>query len=60
MRRRLLLEEKHNVLKNGLDENLQKRQALELEINQQFEELQKLEMSIEKYRAKKTEEYLKS
>jgi hypothetical protein len=60
MRRRLLLEEKHDVLKNGLNENLQKKHALELEINQQFEELQRLEMSIEKYRANTTEEHLKS
>jgi hypothetical protein len=60
MKRRLLLEEKHDALKNGPDENLQKKHALELEINQQFEELQRLEISIEKYRAKTTEEYLKS
>jgi hypothetical protein len=52
MKRQLLLEEKHDLLKNGLDENLQKKHALELKINQQFEELKRLEMSIEKYRAK--------
>lgn len=60
MKRPLLLEEKHDALKNGLDENLQKKHALELEINQQFEELKRLEMSIEKYQARTTEEYLKS
>jgi hypothetical protein len=42
------LEEKHDLLKNGLNETLQKKHALELQINQQFEELKKLEISLEK------------
>lgn len=44
----LILEEKHNLLKNGLNKNLQKKHALELQISQQFEELKKLEISLEK------------
>jgi hypothetical protein len=48
MNAQLALEEKRNSLKNGLNENLQKRHALELQINQQFEELRKLEISLEK------------
>jgi hypothetical protein len=36
------------LLKNGLNENLQKKHALELEINQQFEELKRLGISMEK------------
>jgi hypothetical protein len=42
------LEEKHNLLKNGLSENLEKKRALELQISQQFEELKKLEIALEK------------
>jgi hypothetical protein len=48
MNAELELEKKHDLLKNGLNENLQKRHALELQINQQFEELKKLEISLEK------------
>jgi hypothetical protein len=48
MNGQLPLEEKHDLLKNGLNENLQKKHALELQINQQFEELKKLEISLEK------------
>ncbi len=48
MNAQLALEKKHNLLKNGLSENLQKRHALELQISQQFEELKKLEISLEK------------
>jgi hypothetical protein len=48
MREQLRLEEKHDLLKNGLYENLQKKHALELQISQQFEELKRLEVSIEK------------
>ncbi len=44
----LLFEEKHILLKNQLGENLQKKHALELRINKQFEELKKLEISLEK------------
>lgn len=48
MNAQLALEKEHNLLKNGLNENLQKRHALELQISQQFEELKKLEISLEK------------
>jgi hypothetical protein len=48
MKTQLLLEEKYDLLKNGLNENLQKKHALELEINQQFEQLKRLEISMEK------------
>jgi len=44
----LLLEEKHVLLKNELGEKLQKKHALEMEITKQFEELKKLEISLEK------------
>jgi len=43
-----LLEEKHVLLKDELGEKLQKKQALELEITKQFEELKRLEISLEK------------
>ncbi len=48
MSRQALLEEKHVLLKNELGENLQKKHALELEITKQFEELKRLEISLEK------------
>jgi hypothetical protein len=48
MNAQLALEKKHNLLKNGLSENLEKRYALELQISQQFGELKKLEISLEK------------
>jgi hypothetical protein len=44
----LLLEEKHALLKNELSWNLQKKLALELRIGKQFEELKKLETTLEK------------
>ena len=44
----LLIEERHVVLKNELDEKLREKHALELEISRQFEELKKLEISLEK------------
>lgn len=44
----LLLEEKHVLLKNELDEKLQMKHDLELEIAGRFEELKKLEISLEK------------
>jgi hypothetical protein len=44
----LLLEERHVLLKSELDEKLQKKHALELEITKQFEELKRLETSLEK------------
>lgn len=48
MNAQLLLEEKHVLLKNELCEKLQKKRALELEIARQFEELKRLEISLEK------------
>lgn len=48
MNTQILLEEKHLLLKNELGENLQKKHALELKISKQFEELKRLEISLEK------------
>ena len=48
MKTQLLLEEKHVLLKDELGEKLQKKRALELEITKQFEELKRLEISLEK------------
>jgi hypothetical protein len=48
MNTRLLLEEKQVLLENELDRNLKKKLALELEINKQFEQLKRIEISIEK------------
>ena len=48
MSTQLLLEERHVVLKNELGEKLQKKRALELEITRQFEELKRVEISLEK------------
>jgi hypothetical protein len=48
MNTQLLLEEKHAVLKNELSENLQKKHSLELKINEQFEQLKRMEISLEK------------
>jgi hypothetical protein len=48
MNTQLLLEEKHVLLKNELCEKLQKKRALELEITRQFDELKRLEISLEK------------
>jgi len=48
MSTQLLLEEKHVVLKNEINEKLQKKRALELEITKQFEELKRVEISLEK------------
>jgi hypothetical protein len=44
----LLLEDRHVLLKSELDEKLQKKHDLELEISKQFEELKRLETSLEK------------
>lgn len=44
----LLIEERHVLLKSELDEKLHEKHALELEISRQFEELKKLEISLEK------------
>jgi len=48
MSTQLLLEERHVVLKNEINEKLQKKHALELEITKQFEELKRVEISLEK------------
>jgi hypothetical protein len=48
MNTQLTLEEKLDLAKNGLNENLQKKQALEHRISLQFEELKRLEISLEK------------
>ncbi|GEM_PF-1893776 len=48
MNTQLLLEEKHVFLKNEFGGKLQKKRVLELEITRQFEELKKLEVSLEK------------
>ena len=48
MSTQLLLEEKYVVLKNEINEKLQKKRALELEITKQFEELKRVEISLEK------------
>jgi hypothetical protein len=53
----LTLEKKLDLAKDGLNENLQKKQALEHRISKQFEELKRLEISLEKRsRATTTEE----
>jgi len=48
MSRQVLLEEKHRLLKKRLLENLEKKHFVEMKINQQFEKLKKLEISLEK------------
>jgi len=48
MNTQLLLEEKHVLLKSELDKKMQKKHALELEISKQFEELKRVEISLEK------------
>jgi hypothetical protein len=48
MNTQLLIEEKHNILKNRLSNNLKKKQVLELEITRQFEQLKRIEISMEK------------
>ena len=48
MSTQLLLEERYVVLKNEISEKLQKKHALELEITRQFEELKRVEISLEK------------
>jgi hypothetical protein len=49
MNAQLSLEKRHDLLQNRLHENLQKKQALDLRINQEFEELKRLEISLEKH-----------
>lgn len=45
-----LLEEKRRMLKEVLDENLHKKHLIELSIMDEFEQLKKLEISLEKMR----------
>jgi hypothetical protein len=45
----LPLKKEHELLKNRLNKNLQKKHLLELRINQQFDKLKKVEISLEKY-----------
>jgi hypothetical protein len=49
MNAQLSLEKRHDLLQNRLHENLQKKYTLELRINQEFEELKRLEISLEKH-----------
>jgi hypothetical protein len=44
----LPFEEKHVLLKHELCRNLEKKQELESKINKQYEELKKLEASLER------------
>jgi hypothetical protein len=48
----LLLEEKHRLLKNGLDSDLERKRSIEMRITKQFEELKRVEVSLEKIRAR--------
>jgi len=51
----LPLEEKHVLLKHELCRNLEKKQELESKINKQFEELKRLETSLERRSSLKAE-----
>jgi hypothetical protein len=44
----LLLKEEHALLTNELSGNLKRKHVLELEISKQFEQLKRLEISMEK------------
>jgi hypothetical protein len=48
MNANLSMEKKRDLLQKKLDEDLQIEHALELQINQEFEELKHLEVSLEK------------
>lgn len=48
MNAQLSLEKRHDLLQIRLHENLQKKHSLEFRINQEFEELKRLEISLEK------------
>lgn len=43
-----LLEEKHNILKNKLLRNVEMKRVLELEITRQYDQLKRIEISMEK------------
>ena len=44
----LSIEKKHKLLQKKLDADLQTEHALELQINQEFEELKQVEISLER------------
>ena len=46
-----LLEEKHRFLERVLHENIEKKHSLEVAITEEFEELKRLEVSLEKMHA---------
>jgi hypothetical protein len=48
MNTHLLLEEKHDILKNKLLCNMKRKRVLELEITKQYEQLKRIETSLEK------------
>jgi hypothetical protein len=52
----IALEERHVLLKSELDRKLQKKHALELEISKKFQDLKRLEISLERHARKMTEE----
>ena len=51
MSEQLILEERHRLMKEVLSENLKKKLLFEINIGEQFEELKKLEIALEKIRA---------
>jgi hypothetical protein len=48
LKTQLPLIERRSLIKSELDENLHKKYALELEISKQFQELKRLETSLER------------
>jgi hypothetical protein len=59
MNARLYIEKKRDLLEKKLDEDLQTEHDLKLQINQEFEELKHVEVSLERRLAQKcTEEQL--
>lgn len=56
MNMQLPLVERHSLIKGELNENLQKKRSLELEISKQFQELKKLETSLERHAHMKARE----
>jgi hypothetical protein len=53
MNAHLSIEKKRDLMQKKLDEDLQVERALELQINQEFEELKHLEVSLERRLAQK-------
>jgi hypothetical protein len=47
------MEKKHDLLEKKLDEDLQSEQDLKIQINQEFEELKHVEVSLERRLAEK-------